>query len=101
MPRMPVSGYLLRLSVVSNPTSGWRQIACSSETATARSSRIGEIERGQDAGRDGRDGRDKRDIWETHHSIDTWILREDLVETADGGQEDDVAVIEKWDPGSC
>jgi hypothetical protein len=27
------------------------------------------------------------------------ILREDLVETADRGQEDDVAVIEKWDPG--
>jgi len=62
---------------------------------------IAEVETGRGAGRDGSGRKRRRQNWETHHSIDAPILREDLVETADWGQEDDVAVIEERDPGGC
>ncbi len=59
-----------------------------------------EVETGRQAGRHG-SGRKTRYLWETHHSIDASILRKGLVEAADRGQEDDVAVIEERDPGRC
>jgi hypothetical protein len=85
---------------------GARRDVPSGWCATQGTRMLGEIETGQDSSPgDGRwkevdVGRMGADL-ETYHSVDASVLCENLVEATDGGQEDDVAVVEEWNPGGC
>lgn len=85
-----------------------KKISKGSRESVSRSSRRKGDQGNLDGTRKKRGARRKRNeegaryrILETHHSVDAPILCQGLIETADRSQEDNMAIIEERDPGSC